>query len=159
MTGNQEQRLREIAAIAVRIEDEMGLPAQMLIAQWAIESQWGARPAGQANYFGIKAADRHKLCCTVATREVIGGNPVRQTLQFADYDSLDASCRDYAWLITQGAPYRQAWLDFQQAGGVASLARKIAGVYATDPGYARLLERIASQANVLDAIAQARGAA
>ena len=85
---DREQRLREVARIAVDLEARTGCPAQMLIAQWALESQWGAKPAGQANYFGIKAASRHAKCCTVTTREVINGQSVVQNLEFADYDSL-----------------------------------------------------------------------
>ena len=49
------------------------------------------------------------MCCTVTTHEVIHGQSVEMDLDFADYPSLEDSCRDYAWLITQGAPYRAAW--------------------------------------------------
>ena len=94
----RQERLDEIAQIAVRIESETGLPAQALIAQWAVESRWGDRPAGNANYFGMKAAARHTKTHMVDTQEVICGERVDQTLEFADYDSLEASCRDYARL-------------------------------------------------------------
>jgi flagellum-specific peptidoglycan hydrolase FlgJ len=43
---------------------------------------------------------------------VVSGKTVIENLEFADYDSLENSCRDYAWLITQGAPYRPAWQHF-----------------------------------------------
>ena len=105
---NLETRLIEVARIAVHLEQETGCPSRLMIAQWAIESAWGAKPAGHANYFGIKKADRHTKCCTVPTREVINGKSVVEDLEFADYDSLEDSCRDYAWLITNGAPYRAA---------------------------------------------------
>jgi len=100
---NLETRLNEVARIAVRLEQETGCPAQLMIAQWAIESAWGAKPVGHANYFGIKKADRHTKCSTVPTREVINGKSVIENLEFADYDSLEDSCRDYAWLITAPA--------------------------------------------------------
>jgi len=29
--------------------------------------------------------------------------------EFADHDSLEASCQDYAWLNTNGELYREAW--------------------------------------------------
>ena len=48
------------------------------------------------NYYGIKRAARHTKWCTVATREVVNGKSVVQDLDFADYDSLEVSCRDYA---------------------------------------------------------------
>ena len=94
-------------------------PPQLLIAQWALESKWGAKPAGTANYFGVKKADRHEKCCTVTTREVVNGRSVVQNLEFADYDSLEDSCRDYAWLITNGAPYHAAWEQYQDDRGSA----------------------------------------
>src|SRR5689334_5474463 len=102
MEKTRSERLAEVGRIAVRLEAETGCPARLLIAQWALESEWGAKPAGKANFFGIKKAARHEKCCTVTTREVINGKSVVQKLEFADYDSLEESCRDYAWLITQG---------------------------------------------------------
>jgi flagellum-specific peptidoglycan hydrolase FlgJ len=176
-----ETRLSEVASIAVRLERVTGCPAQLLIAQWAIESEWGAKPAGHANYFGIKRAARHTKWCTVTTEEVFttaqleawnrqhAAAPARviATLpdgrqrvdiddQFADYDSLDASCQDYAWLITEGDPYSQAWRQYQRDRNLAELIGAVARTYATAPGYAALAEEIATQPNVLAAIATAR---
>ena len=67
---DRNARLQEVARIAVALQAQTGCPAQLMTAQWAVESQWGAKPAGHANYFGIKMSERHKLCCTVTTREV-----------------------------------------------------------------------------------------
>ena len=156
MENTRDQRLAEVARIAARLEAESGCPAQLLIAQWALESKWGEKPAGKANYFGIKKASRHQQCCTVTTREVVGGKSVVQKLQFADYDSLDESCRDYAWLITHGAPYRAAWQRYQKDRDLHALIAAVAGVYATDPQYARLAGEIACQTNVAAAISTAR---
>jgi len=150
-----ETRLNEVARIAVRLEQQIGCPAQLLIAQWAIESAWGAKPVGHANYFGIKKADRHAMWCTVTTREVVNRQSVIENLEFADYDSLEDSCRDYAWLITNGAPYRAAWKQYQKDRDLPSLIAAVAHVYATDPSYARLVAVIADQTNVKQAVAQA----
>jgi len=106
-------RLNEVARIAVRLEQQTGCPSQLLIAQWAIESKWGEKPVGHANYFGIKKAARYTMWCTVTTREVINAKSVVENLEFADYDSLKDSCRDYAWLITNGAQHRAAWHRYQ----------------------------------------------
>ena len=147
-----EIRLNEVARIAVRLEQKTGCPAQLMIAQWAIESAWGEKPVGHANYFGIKKADRHAKCCTVTTREVINGKTVVENLEFADYDSLEDSCRDYAWLITNGEPYHAAWEQYQQDQNLDALIVAVARVYATDPGYERLVTTIAGQDNVTQAI-------
>jgi len=153
---DREERLREVARIAVALEAQTGCPAAMMIAQWALESKWGAKPAGNSNFFGIKRSTCHEKCCTVTTREVVNGKSVIQDLQFADYDSLEDSCRDYAWLITQGAPYRTAWEQYQNDHDLHALIAAVAGTYATDPSYAHLAAAIAGQTNVAQAIAAAR---
>jgi flagellum-specific peptidoglycan hydrolase FlgJ len=153
---DRESRLREVARIAVALEAQTGCPAQLLIAQWALESKWGAKPAGNFNYFGVKRAARHQKCCTVTTREVINGKSVVQNLEFADYDSLEESCRDYACLVTQGAPYRAAWERYQNDHDLHALIATVAKAYATDPNYAHLAAAIAGQTNVAQAIAGAR---
>ena len=152
----RQQRLEQVAHIAVALEAQTGCPAQLLIAQWALESKWGERPVGRFNCFGIKRAARHSLWCTVATREVVNGKPVLENLEFADYDSLEDSCRDYAWLITNGAPYRAAWEQYQKDRDLHALIAAVANTYATDPHYAFLATAIAGQANVVQAIAEAR---
>jgi flagellum-specific peptidoglycan hydrolase FlgJ len=153
---DREQRLKEVAAVVVALEAQTGCPAKLLIAQWAVESEWGAKPAGNNNFFGIKKSDRHKLCCNVITREVVNGTSVVQNLQFADYDSLADSCRDYVWLITCGAPYHAAWQQYLNDHDLHTLIAAVARVYATDPGYDRLVAAIAGQENVAQAIAAAR---
>jgi len=152
---DRDRRLAQVAQIAVELEVETGCPARLMIAQWALESQWGAKPAGNANYFGIKKADRHTMCCTVTTHEVVNGKSVVEKLEFADYPSLEDSCRDYAWLITHGAPYAAAWTRYQHDHDLDTLIAAVARVYATDPGYTRLAEAIAGQINVTEAVADA----
>ncbi len=154
--NDREDRLKEVAGIAAALEKQTGCPARLMIAQWALESEWGAKPVGQANYFGIKKAERHTLCCTVTTHEFVNGKSVVENLEFADYDSLSDSCRDYAWLITNGAPYRAAWEQYQQGHNLGTLIASVARVYATDPRYAHLAEAIAVQANVTQAVTEAR---
>jgi hypothetical protein len=77
--NDREDRLKEVAGIAVALEEQTGCPSRLMIAQWALESEWGAKPAGHANYFGIKKAARHTQCCTVTTHEVSTGNPLSRS--------------------------------------------------------------------------------
>ncbi len=156
MSQNADRRLQEIARIALKLEAETGCPAKLMVAQWALESNWGAKPVGHANYFGLKRAARHTKFCTVPTHEVIHGKPVLQDLEFADYDSLADSARDYAWLITHGLPYCAAWSRYQLDGDVMELIGGIAGAYATSPAYARLVSGIAGQGNITKALDGAR---
>lgn len=152
MTGNRNQRLAEVAKIAVRLESETGVPAPMLVAQWAIESRWGTKPTGNSNYFGIKRAKRHTRYCAVTTREVVDVKDEMRVCEFADYGSLEESCRDYVWLITRGVAYRQAWRKYQQDRDLSDLVTAVGRVYATDPQYGWLVLGIAGQANVIAAI-------
>ncbi len=151
-----QARLSQVARIAVGLEATTGCPPTMLIAQWAVESRWGAKPAGHANYFGIKKNARDPECCTEPTVEVVDGKPEEETLEFADYDSLENSCKDYALLITTGAPYRAAWQAYKQSHELGALIVAVAKMYATDPNYAALVSLIAGQTNVARAIAAAR---
>ena len=152
---DRDARLQGIARIAVALQAQTGCPAQLMIAQWAVESQWGAKPAGKANYFGIKKAARHDMCCTVTTREVIHGVSKVMDLEFADYPSLADSCKDFAWLITQGSPYKDAWAKYQATRDLHALIVAVAGTYATDPHYATMVSLIAAQENVAAAIVAA----
>ena len=86
---------------------------------------------------------------------MVNGSSVIENLEFADYDSLADSCRDYAWLITQGAPYCAAWARYQADRDLHTLIVAVAGTYATDPNYARLCTAIAGQTNVAQAVAEA----
>ena len=155
---NLETRLNQMARIAVRLEQQTACPAQLLIAQWAIESKWGEKPVGHANYFGVKRATRHAKWCTVTTREVVNGKSVFENLEFADYDSLEDSCRDYAWLITTGGPYHAAWEQYLKDRNLPALIVAVTRVYATDPGYAHLAATIGEQDNVAQAISRSGGA-
>jgi flagellum-specific peptidoglycan hydrolase FlgJ len=154
--GLREQRLAEVAQIAVRLEAEFGVPPEVLIAQWAIESRWGAKPAGHANYFGIKRAARHISYTTVTTHEVVNGKPEICHCEFADYDSLEESCRDYAWMLANAPAYAAAWQRYRQDRDGAAFVASVARTYATDPNYANLALTIARQANVAAAIVAAK---
>ncbi|MCL4851802.1 MAG: hypothetical protein KJZ78_10520 [Bryobacteraceae bacterium] len=88
----------------------------------------------------------------MTTREVVDGKDEMQVCEFADYGSLEESCRDYVWLITHGIAYREAWQKYQQDRDVSGLVTAVARRYATDPQYGRLAVYIAGQANVDAAI-------
>jgi flagellum-specific peptidoglycan hydrolase FlgJ len=153
---DRQARLTEMARAAVALEKQTQCPAPLMIAQWAVESRWGAKPVGHANYFGIKKNARDPKCCTTETEEVVNGKRVEEELEFADYVSLEDSCRDYAVLITTGEPYRAAWERYSNDHDLNALIVAVAAKYATDPGYGALVSLIAQQANVARAIGAAR---
>lgn len=175
------KQLADVAQVAVLVERETRVPAQAIVSQWALESKWGDKPVGHANYFGMKKADRHKLFVLRPTHEVFTQaqiddwnrkhpdrpakvfNPtpdgrfyVEISDEFADYPDLMASALDYAWLISHGEPYAEGWREYLQGGSVNGLITAIAKHYATGIGYAQFACTIANQNNVVQAIAAAR---
>lgn len=148
-------RLTEVSRVAVALEKQTQCPAPLMIAQWAVESRWGAKPVGHANYFGMKKNARDPKCCTTETEEVVNSKRVEEESEFADYDSLEDSCRDYAVLITTGEPYRAAWERYSKDHDLNALIVAVAAKYASDPNYGHLVMLIANQANVVSAVKQA----
>jgi len=175
--------LTEFAPYAVAVERRTGLPAALIIAQWAVESAWGAKQSGRFNYFGITKASRHAKWAMVPTREVLtaeqlnalpkdeaatitrrharpdGRFDVALSRKFAAYETLEEGLLDYATLITSGAPYAKAWAAFRIDRDMNALIDAIAKRYATDLRYAELVKRIAEQANVRAAIETAKARA
>ena len=91
----------------------------------------------------------------MTTREVVNGKSVLQNLEFADYGFHGDSCRDYARLVTNGAPYHSARDQYQKDRDLPALIAAVARAYATDPNCAHLATVIASQRNVKQAVAEA----
>lgn len=179
----RQQLLTEIAALAVQVERETKLPAELTVAQWAVESMWGTHPTGKANYFGMKAAKRHTQTCKVPTHEhftdsqiaywnrthpatpCTNRTPIHDTQgtlfsveiedTFADYPDMTASVHDYAFLITNTFPYAVAFARFLHDHDFAALAHGVLTVYAT-ADYATLVLKIAAQNNVRQAIQDSR---
>jgi flagellum-specific peptidoglycan hydrolase FlgJ len=150
LTPNQLQGLSAAAQAAVACEKETGLPAEITVAQWALESGWGSAAPGN-NCFGIKAYPGCQVQ-SFQTQEVINGERKMLTLEFAAFESLQACFEKHARLLTQGAPYAQAWAQYQQNHDVAALIDGIAPHYATDPHYAAKLHDIAGEREVRTAI-------
>lgn len=118
----------------------LGVPAEVLVAQAALETGWGRHmirdAAGQNsfNLFGIKATGGWEgRQARVSTLEFINGVPERRQEPFRVYDGLAQSFEDYVRLIESRPRYAEA----RAATTVAEYARALqAGGYATDPEYA-----------------------
>jgi flagellum-specific peptidoglycan hydrolase FlgJ len=80
-------------------------------------------------------------------------NPARHSR--SPRSTRSASPSNARWLITQGTLYRTAWEQYQKDRDLPSLIAAVACVYATDPAYTFPAESIASQSNVLNAVAEA----
>jgi peptidoglycan hydrolase FlgJ len=138
--------------IALAVERETGIRADLGIAQAAHESAYGSsRLALEAhNLFGFTAElgtywrTQGRPFVEMFTREYIGGKWIETRRPFRRYGSDEESYRDWARLI-QTKPYAEV-LPHAMSGNLKSFAAALQKVgYATDPAYAAKIERVARE--------------
>lgn len=113
--------------------------ANYLVAQAALESNWGKSQSGKNNLSGIKvmASQKGKGLGTVRkTREVINGKDVYINDEFRDFDSLE-DFANYHVNLLNNKRYKAFNGDF--------ISNVVKGGYATDPRYKNVLTRIYNQ--------------
>lgn len=103
------------------------------LAQWALESDYGAALSGKNNPFGIKG-EPGTLCWTW---EVENGKPIHVQAYFKDFDALEQAFDYHGHMLTRldgyyakALPYLSDWQAFID---------HMAPIYATDPQYAAKL--------------------
>jgi flagellar protein FlgJ len=130
-----------LTAPAKRVEQQLGVPFAVVIAQAALETGWGQKiiksEQGQSsnNLFNIKADSRwqgEKI--TKETLEYEQGALVKKSAPFRRYESIKESVNDYINFLSAGERYQPA---LEKAGNVEHFLHSLqkAG-YATDPNYA-----------------------
>ncbi|MBK1703330.1 flagellar assembly peptidoglycan hydrolase FlgJ [Halochromatium glycolicum] len=132
--------LEPLAGPAQAASRRTGVPAELILAQAALETGWGQyqilTPEGQNshNLFGIKAGSQWQgPTAEVTTHEHIEGQRVRLRDRFRVYESFEAAFTDYASLISESPRYNAV----TTAPNAEHAARELqAGGYATDPAYA-----------------------
>jgi len=175
----------EIAAMAVKMEKETGVPAAVTIAQWATESGWGKSAIGN-NVFGMTKARRHTKSQIKTTNEDVtweefqkfkpqekqtavmqDGSPIsgpwtgkkriKMDREFADFDSMEEAFRDHARLLSSDkGPYKAAFDRYKTTGDEQAFIRDIAPTYASDRSYGKVIGRVAGQDSVKTAVSAAR---
>ncbi|WP_308219506.1 glycoside hydrolase family 73 protein [Aggregatibacter actinomycetemcomitans] len=80
---DKQEFIRQTMPIAKAIEEKWGVPAEVTIAQAALESGWGKKVKGNA-YFGVKGKGS-KGSVNFGTHEVINGKKIRMNDNFASY--------------------------------------------------------------------------
>lgn len=157
MRAEQLTALASAARAAVRCEAATGVPALLTVAQWALESGWGAHAPGN-NCFGIKAYEGCAGRQQLMTIEYVHGKPRSLPQSFATFPSLFDCFERHATLIAQGAPYAKPFAQYREDRDFAAFVAGIGRVYATDPGYARLILQLAAQTELRAAVEAARAA-
>jgi flagellar protein FlgJ len=156
--------VRELAPYAEAVGRKLGLSMRTVLAQAALETQWGKHMPRAAdgspsfNLFGIKAGsswDGRKV--SVPTLEFEGGVAVQRRAQFRAYDSPAQSFSDYASLIAGNPRYAGVRGHGDDVRGFANAL--VQGGYATDPGYAEKIAAVASSPVMREALAALKNSA
>lgn len=144
-----EQFVSRMLPAAQRASEASGIPAQLIMAQAALESGWGRREiraedgTNSYNLFGIKADRRWKgPVVETTTTEYVNGVAQKGQAAFRAYASYDEAFSDYARFLRTNPRYAGVLATQDPAEAAHGLQR--AG-YATDPQYAGKLVRIMKQ--------------
>jgi len=148
-TPEQQAFLDSIAPWARQAAQKLGVAPELVQAHAALESGWGQRPlrtadgASSHNLFGIKAGTGWEGAAGESTTtEYVNGAALKTRERFRAYPDAASAFQDYARVLTDNPRYRAALNTGNDAQAFAQgLAR---GGYATDPGYAAKLARIAA---------------
>ncbi|QHD48266.1 flagellar assembly peptidoglycan hydrolase FlgJ [Vreelandella aquamarina] len=132
-----------------------GVPAELILAQAALETGWGrheiATQQGRNSYnvFGIKAGSQWQGKTTdIVTHEYVDGRRTQVVDTFRVYDSFEHAFTDYANLIGNNPRYAGVL----QAANAEQAARELQrGGYATDPRYADKLVSVMNTMGPLNA--------
>ena len=138
---------------------QLGVDPRNLIAQAALETNWGRNlpqdTTGRSsnNLFGIKAsADWGGATVTSATQEYEDGAAKEVSSQFRSYGNAAQSFKDYVALLRNNPRYAGA---LNTGGDVQAFAAALQrGGYATDPNYARKINAIARSVPAVAGAAQ-----
>jgi flagellar protein FlgJ len=123
------------------VEQQLGVPYQVVIAQSALETGWGQKIITKSNgessnnLFNIKADSRWQGDkVTKQTLEFEQGAMVKKSAPFRVYQSLKDSVADYIDFLSDNPRYQQA---LQQKDNVEQFLQGLQSAgYATDPNYA-----------------------
>lgn len=144
-----EQFVSRMLPAAQRASQASGVPAQLIMAQAALESGWGKREIRSEdgktsfNVFGIKADKSWKgPVVESTTTEYVNGGAQKTQARFRAYGSYEESFIDYARFLTSNPRYANVLATPNPAEAAHGLQR--AG-YATDPNYGGKLVRIMEQ--------------
>lgn len=116
--------------LALKVQQDHGVPYGVCIAQAALETGWGRYVKGN-NYFGIKGKGQD-----FATHEYVDGKKINIVAGFRAYESMEESFEDYGKFLHAQPRYTQALKTKDPKQFARELQR--AG-YATDPEYANKL--------------------
>ena len=133
LSSTQQAFYNLIAPLAQEASSVTGIDPNIIIAQAALETGWGASAPGN-NYFGIKGTGG-----TQTTQEFLNGAWQTIKASFQGYSSLEDSVNGYVSFITNNPRYQAV----ENATNIPDQLKALqASGYATDPNYAKKLQGI-----------------
>ena len=149
MASRQERFIAEVKDAAEAASRATGIDRDVIIAQAAHESAWGASVKGN-NYFGIKGKGQ-----SFTTHEYINGKKVVMKQGFRKYANPTESFMDWARLMTGKPRYAKVIAAKTPEDQIAAMG---ASGYATDPKYASKLASITNRVkNMVGSVGDAIG--
>jgi flagellum-specific peptidoglycan hydrolase FlgJ len=177
-------KLTEATEAAVAAERATGAPAELLLAQWALETSWGDHSPGNncvglkiyPGCYGRQLLTTHEWFTGQELAYFLSNEPGRTATQdasnttttergrmryivkdwFATFPTLAACFERRAQLFNMGK-YKIFAEAFKKDRDLVKLIISIAPIYATDPQYGPTLLKIIGQQNVEMALGKARG--
>lgn len=149
MIPSRMEYAQKIRPVAVAVEREFGIKADLGVVQSAHESNFGRSKLAVAanNLFGFTGDSWKKAgkpVYEIDTREFLDGKWVTVKRPFRLYQSWEESYRDWARLISTASRYRKAYAAAKE-GNLSKFASELQkGGYATDPTYANKLVALAA---------------
>ncbi|NDO56878.1 mannosyl-glycoprotein endo-beta-N-acetylglucosamidase [Lactobacillus reuteri] len=138
----QAKFINRIAPAAQQIGREYDLYPSIIIAQAALESDWGCSTLGKApnnNLFGVKGYFARQTVAQLTTEYDEQGHEFQVVSNFRQYASEYEALRDYAQTLE--APLYQG-VHRQNTKNYREATRALRGRYATDPEYDRKLNQL-----------------
>lgn len=138
----QARFINRIAPAAQQIGWEYDLYPSIIIAQAALESDWGCSTLGKApnnNLFGVKGYFARQTVAQPTTEYDEQGHKFQVVSNFRQYASKYEALRDYAQTLE--APLYQG-VHRQNTKNYREATRALRGRYATDPEYDRKLNQL-----------------
>lgn len=144
--------VRNLLPQAQQAGQQLGVDPSHLIAQAALETNWGqnlpqdAAGGSSNNLFGMKASGAWTgSTVTNATQEYQNGTATGTSAQFKAYASPTQSIQDYVSLLRDNPRYSAALNTGSDVQAFASGLQR--GGYATDPEYASKIAAVAHKVN------------
>ena len=135
--GHYGQVPQEVIDAAIASRLHWNVPVSVTLAQWVVESAWGAAmPPGSNNPFWIKAVATQTFVESL-THEVENNETVTITARFRVFSSLEEAFNEHGRLLATSPSYANARA---QTGDPRAFADALNGIYATDPNYSATLK-------------------